>query len=164
MSYCFETACTACGFSSKMGFRLANSVELTGVRPCRGAASNPYGWIRSAENRIHAPGHGREAENAKPGLDMPERNCRIIVTLLETRPLVDFGDDAGSAAEGEPESRTGPRPGNLQVSEQYLTVVPKNQGLSARLNAVRQARRDVSGLPEPRCRRQNDVRFSIDRP
>ena len=66
-------------------------------------------------------------------------------------------DDAGRAAEGEPESRTGLRPGNLQASERDRTAVPEIQGLPAPLHAVRQARRDVSGLPEPRGRRRNDI-------
>ena len=45
------------------------------------------------------------------------------------------GDDAGRAAEGEQECRTG----NLQASERNLTAVPKTQGLPAHLHAVRQA-------------------------
>ena len=50
--------------------------------PRRGAASTLRGRIRNAENRIHAFGFARGASNPKPGLDMPERNCRTIGTLL----------------------------------------------------------------------------------
>ena len=38
-------------------------------------------------------------------------------------------NEAGRAAEGEQESRTGLQPGNLQVSERDLTPVPEIQGL-----------------------------------
>ena len=78
----------------------------------------------------------------------------------------DLGDDAGPgrAAESEPESRTGLRPRTLQASERGRAAVPKTQGLPAHPHAVRQARYDVSGLPAFRCRRRNDMRFSINRP
>ena len=66
-------------------------------------------------------------------------------------------DDAGRAAEGEPESQMELRPGNLQAPERDRTSVPEIQGLPAHLHAVRQARRDVSGLRELRCRRRNDA-------
>ena len=73
-------------------------------------------------------------------------------------------DDAGRAVEGEPESQMGLRPRTLQASERGRTAIPKTQGLPAHLHTVRQARRDVSELPEFRCRRRNDIRFSINRP
>ena len=47
--------------------------------------------------------------------------------------------------------------GNLQVSERSRTVVPEVQGLPAHLHAVRQARCDVSGLPEPHPRRRSYI-------
>ena len=48
-------------------------------------ASDQCGRIRNEEKRIHASGHGRGASNPKPSLDMPDRNCRIIGTLLPVR-------------------------------------------------------------------------------
>ena len=67
--------------------------------PRRPDASDPCGRIRNAENRIHAPGPGREAENPKPNLDMPERNCRIIGTLLPRTgpPRTDPAPSSGTA-------------------------------------------------------------------
>ena len=59
--------------------------------PRRGAASNQCGRIRNAEIRIHASGFARGASNPKPSLDIPDRNCRTIGTLLKTP-----GTDASS--------------------------------------------------------------------
>ena len=53
--------------------------------PRRGAASALRGRIRNAENRIHASGFARGASNLKPSLDIPDRNCRNIGTLLRDR-------------------------------------------------------------------------------
>ena len=66
-------------------------------------------------------------------------------------------DDAGRASEGEPESQMELRPGNLQDADRDRRSVPEIQGLPTHLHAVRQARRDVSGLREPRRRCRNDA-------
>ena len=91
----------------------------------------------------------------------PVANAPLAMDRLGRRrdppPCRGDGDDAGRAAGSEPESRTGLRSENLQASERDRTAVPEVQGLPAPLHAVRQARRDVSGLPEPRGRRRNDV-------
>lgn len=44
---------------------------------------NGGGADRRAEIRIHASGPDREAENPKPNLDIPNRNCGTIGTLLQ---------------------------------------------------------------------------------
>ena len=43
------------------------------------------------------------------------------------------------------------------LAERGLTAVPKAQGPPANLHTVRQARSDVSGLPEFRAHRRNDI-------
>ena len=58
--------------------------------PRRADASDPCDRIRNAENRIHASGLDRRAWNVKPGLDMPERNCRNIGILLLDAGRVDL--------------------------------------------------------------------------
>ena len=50
--------------------------------PRRQSATAGSAQIRSAEKRSHASGLDRGASNAKPGLDMPGRNCRTIGTQL----------------------------------------------------------------------------------
>ena len=44
---------------------------------------NGGGADRRAEIRIHASGFARGASNPKPNLDIPNRNCRTIGTLLQ---------------------------------------------------------------------------------
>ena len=53
--------------------------------PRRGTASALRGRIRNAEIRIHASGFARGASNPKPSLDIPDRNCRTIGTLLSAQ-------------------------------------------------------------------------------
>ena len=67
------------------------------------------------------------------------------------------GNDADHAAEGEPEGRMGLRPGTLQAAERGRTAVSQTQGLTAHLHAVRQAGRDVPGIPELSSDRRNDI-------
>ena len=50
--------------------------------PRRGAVSALRGRIRNVGKTIHAPGLDRRASNPKPNLDIPDRSCRIIGTLL----------------------------------------------------------------------------------
>ena len=57
----------------------------------------------------------------------------------DPRTCGDLGDDAGRAAESEPENRTGLRPRTLQASERGRAAVPKTQELPAHPHAVGQA-------------------------
>ena len=56
-----------------------DSGDLFGATACMAVdASDRCGRVRNAENRIHASGSGREAENLKLNLGIPDRNCRTI--------------------------------------------------------------------------------------
>ena len=68
----------------------------------------------------------------------------------QTRGLVETLRMTLVVPPGEPESQMGLRPRTLQAAERGRAAVPKIQGLPAHLHAVRQARRDVSRLSEPR--------------
>ena len=107
--------------------------------------------FRLSDGQAHDAPEGRALPEswADPGAGAP------LATDPPARPRP--GNDAGRAAEGEPESRMELRPGNLQDAERDRTSVPEIQRLPTHLHAVRQARRDVSGLREPRCRRRNDA-------
>ena len=67
--------------------RSSMRIGASGFRAAAGAStavSRRCGRIRNAEKRIHASGFARGASNLKPTLDIPDRNCRIIGTLLRT--------------------------------------------------------------------------------
>ena len=115
--------------------------------PRRARRPRPAGKLGQA-GRESAAGDGRRLRR-RQGPWWPCRNLR---------------DDAGRAAEGEPESQMGLRQGPVQAAERGRTAVPMTQGLPAHLHAVGKARRDVSGLSELGSRRRNDIRFSINRP
>ena len=65
--------------------RRSDDCGLRGCGPtwprCQSATAGSA-QIRSAEKGSHASGLDRGASNAKPGLDMPGRNCRTIGTQL----------------------------------------------------------------------------------
>ena len=86
--------------------------------------------------------------------------------LLESwdQPIANAPLATDRAYEGEPESQMGLRQGYVQAAERGRAAVPKTQGLPAHLHAVRKARRDVSGFPELRSRRRNEIRLSINGP
>lgn len=65
--------------------------------------------------------------------------------------------DAGRTAEGEPENQMEARPQSLQAAERGRTTVPETQGPPTHLHKIRQARRDVSKVPELRIYRQNGI-------
>ena len=87
--------------------------------PRRGAASALRGRIRNAEIRIHASGFARGASNPKPSLDIPDRNCRTIGTLLgaaktrEAKAVVCREADSLDPKTGEP--RTDRKSGAVSV-------------------------------------------------
>ena len=74
--------------------------------PRRQSATAGSAPVRSAEKRSHASGLDRGASNAKPGLDMPGRNCRTIGTQLDVpravrqQPLLGRGVRRGRACGG----------------------------------------------------------------
>ena len=74
-----------------------------GYLKCLGARSpepiiySRRGRIGSAKKRIYASGFAREASNLKPSLDIPDRSCRIIGTLLLWR-FPSRGSDPGRTA------------------------------------------------------------------
>ncbi len=144
-----------CGFrtsSSSMRFRTLWRTAANGARCRNGSATGPRSTPDYAAGRAAACSSG-----CSPRFGTRKRSARTRLRRRNPPAGPRPWDDAGRAAEGEPESRTELRPGNLQVSERDRTAIPEVQGLPAPLHAVRQARRDVSGLREPRCRCRNDA-------
>ena len=59
------------------------------ARPRRLSATAGSAPVRNSKKRSHASGLDRGAPNAKPGLDMPGRNCRSIGTQLKSARVAD---------------------------------------------------------------------------
>ena len=68
--------------------RRSDNCGLRGYGPAwprRQASTAGSAPVRNLKKRSHASGLDRGASNAKPGLDMPGRNCRTIGTLLVSK-------------------------------------------------------------------------------